>query len=149
MSLLREEREIALTDVAVALKDAALQFEDQASLLKEGPAAALFRELAREHDEMAAELDAELRRLGYKSREPDRDAETGKELLVRVKAALASDEAGALLQEREADAEATAAALEAARAQPDLPPETRALLERIDARLAAARSRLARIGQNN
>lgn len=147
MSLLREEREIALTDVAVALKDAALHFEDEAGLLKDGAAADLFRALAREHREMAAELDGELRRLGYKTREPDRDAETGKELLARVRAALASDEVGALAQEREAEAEAAAAAIEAARALPDLPAETLALLERIDARLASARSRLARIAK--
>jgi uncharacterized protein (TIGR02284 family) len=144
MSILREEREIALTDVVLALKDAALQLEDEAVVLKESPAAALFRELAVEHRAMAAELDAELRRLGYKTREPDPDAETGKELLTRVKAALASDEARTLVQEREAGEEAAGDAIDAARLLANLEPETRALLDRLADRVATARSRLAR-----
>lgn len=143
MSLLREEREIALTDAAVALKDAAAQFGDEAGVVPDGAVAALFRELAAEHRAMAAELDAELRRLGYKTREPDPDVEVGKELLARVKAALSDDETRTLLQEREAGEEAVAATLDAARLTADLPAESLRLLDAIAARVAAARSRLA------
>ncbi len=143
MSILREEREIALTDAVLALKGAAVQLEDEAIVLRESPVAALFRELAGEHRAMAAELDAELRRLGYKTREPDPDAEIGKELLTRVKAALASDEARTLLQEREAAEEAAGGAIDAARQLSDLQPETRALLDRLADQVATARSRLA------
>jgi uncharacterized protein (TIGR02284 family) len=145
MTLLREEREIALTDAAVALKDAATQLGDAAGVASDAAVAALFRELAAEHWAMAAELDAELRRLGYKTREPDPDAETGKELLARVKAALSTDETATLLEDREAGEDAAAAALDAARALADLPTETRALLDRLAERVAAARSRLARV----
>jgi len=149
MSLLREEREIALTDAVVALKDAALQLEDEAGVVADEPVAALFRALAGEHRAMAAELDAELRRLGYKTREPDPDAEAGKELLARVKAALSADQTRTLLQEREAGEEAVAAALDAARQAADLPEESRALLDAMAERVATARSRLARPPINN
>ena len=149
MSVLREEREIALTDAVLALKGAALQLDDEAGVLKDEAIAALFRELAREHRAMAAELDAELRRLGYKTREPDPDAETGKELLTRVKAALASDETRVLVQEREAGEESAENAVDAARQLADLPAETRALLDRLADRIAAARSRLATAPANN
>lgn len=149
MSLLREEREIALTDAVLALKDAALQLEDGAGVLREEGVAALFRELAGEHRAMSAELDAELRRLGYKTREPDPDAETGKELLTRVKAAFAGDETRTLLQEREAGEEAASDAVEAARQLADLPAETQDLLGRLADRIAAARSRLATAPPNN
>ena len=149
MSLLREEREIALTDAVVALKDAAFQLEDEAGVVGDEAVAALFRELAAEHRAMAAQLDAELRRLGYKTREPDPDAEVGKELLARVKAALSADETRTLLQEREAGEEAVAAALDAARQAADLPTESRALLDAMADRVAAARSRLARPPINN
>ena len=147
MSLLREEREIALTDAVLALKDAALQLDDDADVLGEGPVAALFRELAAEHRTMSAELDAELHRLGYKPREPDPDAETGKEILTRVKAAFASDEERVLVQEREAGEEGVWTAVEAARQLADLEPATRALLDRLAERVSAARSRLARVAQ--
>lgn len=149
MSLLREEREIALTDAAVALKDAAAQLADEAGLLREGATAELFGRLAAEHRDMAAELDAELRRLGYKTREPDPDAETGKELLARVRAAFAGDEARSLLQGREAAEEAVADAVDAARQLADLPAETRDLLQRLAERVAAARSALAQAAPNN
>jgi uncharacterized protein (TIGR02284 family) len=145
MSLLREEREIALTDAVLALKGAALQLDDEAGVLQDPAVAALFRELAGEHHAMAAELDAELRRLGYKSREPDPDAEAGKELLTRVKAALSSDETRVLVQNREAGEESAEEAIEAARQLADLSPETRALLDRLADGIAGARSRLARV----
>ena len=148
MSVLREEREIALTDAVLALKGAARQLDDEAGVLKEGAVAELFRELAAEHRAMAAELDAELRRLGYKTREPDPDAEIGKELLTRVKAALAADETRVLVQEREAGEESAENAVDAARQLADLPAETRALLDSLADRIASARSRLAAAPSN-
>jgi uncharacterized protein (TIGR02284 family) len=114
-------------------------------VLKDPAVAALFRERAGEHRAMAAELDAELRRLGYKSREPDPDAEAGKELLTRVKAALSTDETRVLVQNREAGEESAENAIEAARQLADLSLETRALLDRLADRIAAARSRLAQV----
>lgn len=149
MSVLREEREIALTDAALALKAAALRLEGEAGVLKDEAVATLFRELAGEHRAMAAELDAELRRLGYKTREPDPDAEAGKELLTRVKAALATDETRVLVQGREAGEESAENAVDAARQLADLPAETRVLLDRLADRIAAARSRLATAPSNN
>ena len=99
---LRNAVEVALNEVLVACEAAEEEHVHAADLLGRGPCADLLRQAAARRREAAAILEEEVRRLGDLPRTPDRDRESLREGLVRVKAALAADEASVVGRDRAA-----------------------------------------------
>ena len=143
MTLLRNALQTALHDVVLACGEAADGHEAAAELLAEDPLTEVLRRLAQERRELAGRLGERLRELDDLPPEPDADLETVRELATWVKAALAGDQRHTVLHERKAAEAHLEATAEEALAQPDLSPETRALLEQIRTDAHAAQQRLA------
>jgi uncharacterized protein (TIGR02284 family) len=141
--LLRNELQTALQDVEVALLEVADGYDGAADILADSPLAPTLRELADERRAAAARLGEAIRELDDLPAEPDADLETVRELATRVKAALTGDQRHTVLHERKAAEAHLQATAEQALAQPDLSPETRALLEQIRDHAHVAQRRLA------
>ncbi|HEX6114219.1 MAG TPA: DUF2383 domain-containing protein [Geminicoccaceae bacterium] len=143
MTLLRNALQTALHDVVLACGEAADGHEAAAEILAGHPLAEVLRQLADERRELAGRLGERLRELDDLPPEPDADLETVRELATWVKAALTGDQRHTVLHERKAAEAHLEATAEEALAQPDLSPDTRALLEQIRADAHAAQQRLA------
>ena len=143
MTLLRNALQTALHDVVLACGEAADGHEAAAELLAGDPLADVLRRLAQERRELAGRLGERLRELDDLPPEPDADLETVRELATWVKAALTGDQRHTVLHERKAAEAHLEATAEQALAQPDLAPDTRALLEQIRTEAHAAQQRLA------
>jgi hypothetical protein len=108
MAMLRDDLEVALNDLIIALREAADAYETAAEIVEAGDGAAYFGSARDDHRALARRLESEQRSLGHLPKGPDRERELVREAVSRVKAGLLEGEA-ALLAEREAEEERIAA----------------------------------------
>lgn len=140
--ILRDDRQAALNQLAMACQNAADHYRDVAELLDDPGLERLFQELAGERQQAADALAGQLRRLGDLPQAPDGDWEAVDGLLTRVKTLLAEDRRRALLEEQERREAELAERVEAA-LDLELPAAARAALEALRRQVTATRSRLA------
>jgi len=126
--MLRDDRQTALNAAIEACLHAAHVHDDGAERI--GEDAAVLRQLAARRRQDAETLAAHLRLLGDLPMEPDPEYEIATDLLSHIKAALAADERGQVLERSQAAEEALAEALREALRQ-DLAPECQSALEEI------------------
>jgi hypothetical protein len=126
--MLRDERQLALTAVIEACLHAAHVHEDGAQLIGDDDAG--LRQLAAARRRDAEKIAEHLRRLGDLPPEPDPEYEMATDVISHIKGALADDNRRQALERSNAAEEALAAALREA-LQPDLPPDCRRALERL------------------
>ena len=126
--MLRDERQIALNEAVEASLHAAHVHEHGAGLLGEDPLG--LRQLAAQRRRDAEILAEQVRRLGDLPMEPDPEYEAASDVLSQIKAALAEDQRGLVIDRSNEAEEALAAALREA-LRHDLPPDVRREVERI------------------
>jgi hypothetical protein len=126
--MLRDERQIALNEAVEASLHAAHVHEHGAELL--GQDLLGLRDLAAQRRRDAEVLAQHVRRLGDLPMEPDPEYEVATDIVSQIKAALAEDQRGLVIERSNKAEEALAAALREA-LRHDLPPDTRRDLERI------------------
>lgn len=139
--MFRDNRQTALNDLAVACKEAADYYRDDAHYAAGLGLEQLFLNLAEERREMAARLDQHIRGLHDLPSEPDTDRETLHSLLTRLRAGFSGDRSESLLEERQAGERALEEAVERALDE-DLEAGTRDLLWELRGQVRAARQRL-------
>lgn len=139
--MLLDERHVALNDIIVLCKEAADQYLDAAELVDDAQLSALFRRLADQREQSAAELSRHIIELGALPRVPDTDKETLERLVLRMKATLSADERLALIMER-VQGEDEIAGLTAHTLEMDLPNATRPVLHRLLADVTDAKAHL-------
>ena len=98
--MLRDELEVCLNDVLVALQEAADGHESAAPQVGERPEAALLRRLVERRRADAQDLAGRLRAMGARPREADSEYETVLGLFAQVMASLAPDVVESLLVDR-------------------------------------------------
>ena len=126
--MLRDERQIALNEAVEASLHAAHVHEHGAGLLGEDTLG--LRQLAAQRRRDAEILAEQVRRLGDLPMEPDPEYEAASDVLSQIKAALAEDPRGLVIDRSNEAEEALAAALREA-LRHDLPPDVRREVERI------------------
>jgi hypothetical protein len=126
--MLRDERQIALNEAVEASLHAAHVHEHGAELL--GQDLLGLRDLAAQRRRDAEVLGQHVRRLGDLPMEPDPEYEVATDIVSQIKAALAEDQRGLVIERSNEAEEALAAALREA-LRHDLSPDTRRDLERI------------------
>ena len=140
--MLRDEGQIALNEVIVACKEAADAYDDARDAVEEPELATLFRDYGRRRREFARELEAHIRALGDRPRDPDADSETIERLFTQLKAVLSADERSTLLEERERG-EMEIGRRVATALDTNLPEETKAILRRFRQEVSEAAQGLA------
>ena len=126
--MLRDERQIALNEAVEASLHSAHVHEHGAELL--GQDLLGLRDLAAQRRRDAEVLAQHVRRLGDLPMEPDPEYEVATDIVSQIKAALAEDQRGLVIERSNEAEEALAAALREA-LRHDLSPDTRRDLERI------------------
>jgi hypothetical protein len=126
--MLRDERQLALNEAVEASLHAAHVHEHGAELL--GQDLLGLRDLAAQRRRDAEVLAQHVRRLGDLPMEPDPEYEVATDIVSQIKAVLAEDQRGLVIERSNKAEEALAAALREA-LRHDLPPDTRRDLERI------------------
>ncbi|HEX2139256.1 MAG TPA: hypothetical protein VHG33_06045 [Woeseiaceae bacterium] len=110
--MLMTDKQVALSDVIVALREAADQYAHAAEALDDGSSLTeRFAERGRRCNEAATALEPHIRRLGELPRQPDPEREALQNFLTRI-AGIGTDERSLFLEalrEREAAIEQTAA----------------------------------------
>lgn len=139
--MLLDERHVALNDIIVLCKEAADQYLDAAELVDDAQLSALFRRLADQREQTAAELSRHIIELGALPRVPDTDKETLERLVLRMKATLSADERLALITER-VQAEDEIIELTAGTLQMNLPETIRTVLRRLQDDVTDAKAHL-------
>ena len=142
--MFRDDRQTALDDCIVSCKDVAIHYEEAAGIVDDAQLSELFKEVAGQRREMAAELERHLLKLGDVPSDPDSDSEAARELFLRIKTALSEDERITLLNDRERAEEEMVDCFQAA-LQTDLPKEVCEILKRFCSDSMAARARLAEV----
>lgn len=138
----RNESEVALNDLAEAVREAADFYADAAGQVGDAALAGLFGELADRRDRFAARLGEAIRRGGDLPSVPDADGETLRRLGSRLRAALSVDETQRLLSDRIDAEERLSERVEQALRQPLEAPTVALLTElRDDTGRAASRMR--------
>ena len=139
--LLRDDRQAALNRVESACLESADGYAAAAGHAHDAALGALFDEAQQQRRRLAAELAPHIRALGDLPRQPDPDREAFTQAIDNVKAFLAADSDGALLEQRlAAEAELEQAVL-AALDEP-LPPDTHDMLQRMLGEIGQMRARL-------
>jgi hypothetical protein len=126
--MLRDERQLALNEAVEASLHAAHVHEHGAALLGEDTLG--LRQLAAQRRRDAEILAEHVRRLGDLPMEPDPEYEVASDVVSQIKAVLAEDQRGLVMERSNEAEEALAAALREA-LRHDLPPDTRRDVERI------------------
>lgn len=139
--MLLDERHVVLNDIVVLCKEAADQYLDAAELVDDAQLSALFRRLADQREQTAAELSRHIIELGALPRVPDTDKETLERLVLRMKATLSADERLALITER-VQAEDEIIELTAGTLQMNLPETIRTVLRRLQDDVTDAKAHL-------
>jgi hypothetical protein len=106
--MMRDDLQVALNDVVVALQDAADGHEQAREQLGDRSEADRLARLIEAHGREAETIGEQLRALGDRPREADPEYEAALGLFSRLKAGLAPDEVQSLLEDR-AEAEARVA----------------------------------------
>lgn len=139
--MLMSDKQIAINEVIVKCRELADYYREAAEILEDTELSDLFRELSRQHEGAAEDVEKRIREKGELPKAPDADREAVELVLSRLKATLSEDERATLLEEREQIetdlAEYTDKAL-----QEDLSEKTRSLLERIRNDAVSAKERL-------
>ena len=141
--MLRDEALVAVDRVALTSRGAAVAYADAASLADHGDLSALFADLARERDHMAAGLVPHIHALGGNPSDINPERALVGKAARRVRSALSADEHLALIRDRASEEDELAACIAAALAH-DLPADTQRQLEHDARQVAAAQVRLAR-----
>jgi hypothetical protein len=128
--MLRDARQLAISQVVEALLDAAHVHEEGAELLAGKELSATLRTLAEQRRDAALRLGDHLRALGDLPSEPDADLQTARDLLARLQAALATDQRDQVLRRCRETEEQLVEMVRLALAEA-LAPDTRAILEQL------------------
>lgn len=100
MNLLRTDKEVALNDLLVASRETADHYQDALEYLGDHPITPTLRDIMQARLSMIERIEQAVRALGDLPSMPDPDRETGEMLLHHVTAALASDSATEILEQR-------------------------------------------------
>ncbi|CAN5130451.1 hypothetical protein BH24PSE2_BH24PSE2_22570 [soil metagenome] len=143
--MLMNDKQVAVNDVILSLREAADHYADAAQAIDDEVAADAFVARCRACSETADALESHIRRLGELPRRPDPEREALEQLLTRLGASLQADDrvryAHALAHKEEGIEEAAAGALR----QP-LPEDTLAVMEKVRNEAAEQKARLEEIG---
>ncbi len=100
MNLLRTDKEVALNDLLVASRETADHYQDALEYLDDHPITPALRDIMQARLSVIERIEQAIRALGDLPSMPDPDRETGKMLLHHVTAALSSDSATEILEQR-------------------------------------------------
>jgi hypothetical protein len=100
MNLLRTDKEVALNDLLVASRETADHYQDALEYLDDHPITPALRDIMQERLSVIERIEQAIRALGDLPSMPDPDRETGEMLLHHVTAALSSDSATEILEQR-------------------------------------------------
>lgn len=139
--LLRDDRQMAISEVETLCMEAAERYAAAAGKADDATLAALFSELANQHQQFAAALARHIRADDDLPQPPDPDREAVKDVLTGIKSLLQGGARDTLLDEREQGEEALANAVRVA-LKLENPDEERTLLEDILAHAKAAKGKL-------
>ena len=140
--MLRDDRQVALGDVLVALQEAADCHEHVAAHLGERGQGPFLDQLVGRNRDRARRLADDLRALGDRPREADTEYETVLEVMSDLKAALAEDDVASMHEDRARAEEKVEAMAAVALEQEGLGDEVIALLREIRAGAHEAQARL-------
>lgn len=143
--MLRDDLEVALNDLNIALREASDAYDTSAQILGPDEWVSFFTQGRDLYGKLAERLDDEQRRLGYLPKEPDSEIILLHEAAAHAKASLAADERTELLTER---SEQEARIMECAEAVLDLElgDSLRRLVEQIKQQSTANAARLEALG---
>jgi hypothetical protein len=100
MSILRTDKEVALNDLLVASRETIDHYQDAIEYLDDGTIAAILREIIAQREPLIARIETAIRALGDLPSVPDPDKETGEMIIHHVSAALSSDTAHEVVEQR-------------------------------------------------
>ncbi|BFM19210.1 hypothetical protein [Gilvimarinus japonicus] len=100
MSVLRNDLQVALNDLHVALMESADHYRYAAEFVSDALTGELFETLAEARDLLADEAEEAIRDSGDLPSVPDVDRETGEQLLQRLEAVFSADEAADVMAQR-------------------------------------------------
>lgn len=142
--LLRDERQMAISEVETLCMEAAERYAAAAGKSDDPALKTLFAELAEQHQQFAAALAQHIRADDDLPQPPDPDREAVKEVLTGIKSLLQGGVRDTLLDERQQGEDALANAVRTA-LKLESQDEERHLLENILAHAETAKGRLAAI----
>lgn len=100
MSIIRNDTQVALNDLHVALQRSSDHYLDAAKFLQDEHASELCRRLAAEREQLISAVEQAVRESGELPSVPDKDRETGEELLERLESLFSADQTREVLQKR-------------------------------------------------
>ena len=100
MNLLRTDKEVALNDLLVASRETVDHYQDAVEYLNDDHITPVLRMIMQERQGFIQRIEQAIRALGDLPSVPDPDRETGEMLLHHVTAALSSDTATQILEQR-------------------------------------------------
>lgn len=100
MSVLRNDLQVALNDLHVALLESADHYRYSAEFVDEPSTRELFTSIAQARDILTKETEQAIRTSGDLPSVPDVDRKTGEQLLERLAAAFSSDQTAELINQR-------------------------------------------------
>lgn len=139
--MLRDDRQLTLNDLRVAVLEAADRHERAAELMEDAELSSFLAGLASRRRSTAEALGEQLRRIDDLPRSPDDDLETVRDVISTVKAGLSMNKASTLLEECES-AEANIEDALAAALPVDMRERAEALVRELREDVAATRARL-------
>lgn len=100
MNLIRDDQQLGLNDLLVAIQKSSDHYRDAASYLESSYPSSELWQIARERDQIASQLRRAIRELGDLPSAPDEDRESVEKLFHRVHASLSENEIQDLLDQR-------------------------------------------------
>ncbi|WP_237064674.1 hypothetical protein [Microbulbifer guangxiensis] len=100
MSIIRNDTQVALNDLHVALKHSADHYREAGEFLQDGEVSAFCEQAAADRDQLAGLVEQVIRESGQLPSVPDQDRETGEQLLERLESLFSADETREVLQNR-------------------------------------------------
>lgn len=100
MSLIRSDRQVALNDLHLAMRESADLYEYTADFLQEPEARALCKALAAERLRLAEQLEQEIRAEDELPREPDPDKEAAEQIQQRLETLFAENQVFGVISHR-------------------------------------------------
>jgi hypothetical protein len=100
MTILRDEVQVALNDLHKALKHSAGQYRYVAEFLDGPEICAGCSDIAKRRDNLAARVASAIRASNDLPAEPDKDKETGEQLLQRLEAMFSADQISEVVAQR-------------------------------------------------
>lgn len=115
MNLIRNDRQVALNDLLVAVQESADHYQDAANFLEDEPTCVYLQQFAKQRLILTSHLEDAVRAEGDLPSAPDPDRETGSMLLEHLGANLSADEAATVIEHRLQKEEELAELIENAR----------------------------------